>query len=160
MWLGLSEAEAFVAELLVRQWLQFQMPHLACLLLTKHWKNIAQVFTQSLLLAGQLQKTFLFSPIQQHCHEKQEEIECSSLNNQTPFPAKRKRKYRQKAEGRRYLGTDILIISDRYSHCVSGKSCSSGSDTFSFQGMQIVRLQSSRWCCEADQAGIKVAISS
>lgn len=60
MWLGLSEAEAFVAELLVRQ---FQMPHLACLLLAKHWKNIVQVFTQSLLLAGQLQKTFLFSSI-------------------------------------------------------------------------------------------------
>lgn len=32
------------------------MPHLACPLLAKRWKNIAQLFAQRLLLAGQLQK--------------------------------------------------------------------------------------------------------
>lgn len=35
--------------------------HLACPRLAKCWKNIAQLFTQGLLLAGQLQKHF-FSP--------------------------------------------------------------------------------------------------
>ena len=50
------------------------------------------------------------------------------------------------------MGTDTLIILDRYLRCVSGKSYSDGGDIFSFQGLESVRQHSGRRCCGADQA--------